>query len=246
MGRTNSLIEALPAQDRARLLTLVETATFEKGTTLYDIDQPVSWTVFPVSGLISLVSMTRDGQTLGLAMVGAEGMVATETILQVPAARSRAVTQLSCEVLRIRADHLRLEFERTTALRRVLLQYTSRVLDQAAQAAVCHRFHTLVQRLARWLLAARDCVQSDVIHLTQEGIAGLLGSRRTAVTTASVMLQDFGAIRQRHGRTFIVDAARLRQAACECYAAPYAPTRVSAPRTSGRCVPATQTKASLR
>jgi CRP-like cAMP-binding protein len=246
MGRTNSLIEALPADDRGRLLTLLETAAIEKGATLYDIDDPVPWTYFPLSGLISLQSTTREGQTLELAMVGADGMVATETVLHVPAARSQAIAQLPCDVLRIRADHLRLEFERTAALRCVLLQYTSRVHDQAAQAAVCHRFHTLLQRLARWLLAARDCVQSDVISLTQEGIATLLGSQRKALSTASVMLQDFGAIRQRYGRTFIVDPVRLRRAACECYAAPHAPTRLSPPRTAEGAVPVMQTKASLR
>jgi len=137
------------------------------------------------------------------------------------------------------------ELERNAALRRVLLQYASRVLDQAAQSAVCHRFHTVVQRLARWLLSARDRVESDVIHLTQEGMAALLGSPRTAVTTASVMLQDYGAIRQRHGRTFIIDAARLRHAACECYGAPSSASSTSTSRISKQRAVVVRTKPCL-
>jgi CRP-like cAMP-binding protein len=208
------------------MLPLFEPLKIERGRTLYDVGDPVPYAYFPSSGLMSLVSTTREGQTLELAMVGRDGMLAIETVLQVPTARCQAIAHMSSDVLCIRAERLRTEFEHTAALRRVLLQYTHRLLEQASQSAVCHRYHTVLQRLARWLLVARDRLQSDLIQLTQESVANLLASPRSAVTTASVILQDRGAIRQRHGRTVIVDAARLREAACECYVAPSTSARI--------------------
>jgi CRP-like cAMP-binding protein len=172
---------------------------------------------FPVSGIVSLVSMTMEGQTLEVAAIGSDGVVGIETVLQAGIARWEAIASTPVEALRVSADRLRSELERSAALRRVLLQYSYGVLGQVAQAAVCHRFHTVAQRLARWLLVARERLRSDAIQMAQEAVAGLLGSPRTAVTTAAVVLQDRGAIRQRHGRTLIVDATILRALARECY-----------------------------
>jgi CRP-like cAMP-binding protein len=213
----NRLLATLPEEQRHRLLTDSSIVFLERWAIVYEVGHEIVWTYFPISGLVSLMSTTRDGQTLELASVGNDGMFAIETVLQASSARCHVVAQLRTEALRIRAVHLLQEMERDILLRRTLLQYACRLLEQTSQTAVCHRFHTVAQRLARWLLIARDRLGSDVIHLSEERVGHLLGSPRTAVTTANVMLQDYGAIRQRHGRTFIIDVARLRKAACECY-----------------------------
>ena len=85
-----------------------------------------------------------------------------------------------------------------------------------AQAIVCHHFHSVIQRVCRWLLVAAERLQSDTLNVTQEVIAHALGMPRTGVTEAAVRLQDARAITCRHGRTAILQRAYLAAAACEC------------------------------
>ena len=90
------------------------------------------------------------------------------------------------------------------------------LIEQIGQTAVCRSFHTVTQRLSRWLLIWARCIRSDNIELTQELIAHMLGSRRTAVSTAAMVLQDRALIRQRHGRIQILNRNGLVAYACEC------------------------------
>jgi hypothetical protein len=82
---------------------------------------------------------------------------------------------------------------------------------------VCHRFHSTSQRLSRWLLAAQDRLHSDVVEVTQESLARVLGVPRPAVNAGAVVLQDAGYIRYRHGRIVVMSREPLIRAACDCY-----------------------------
>jgi CRP-like cAMP-binding protein len=91
------------------------------------------------------------------------------------------------------------------------------LLTQIAQSAACNRFHTVEERLCRWLLVSRDRVQSDTLHLTQEFISHMMGVPRTSVTTIASGLQKKGIIRHTRGKIIILDHRRLERASCECY-----------------------------
>lgn len=47
-----------------------------------------------------------------------------------------------------------------------MLRYTHALLTQVSQSAACNRFHTLEQRLCRWLLVSRDRARTDIFNLT--------------------------------------------------------------------------------
>src|SRR5436190_1684721 len=87
-----------------------------------------------------------------------------------------------------------------------------------AQSSICNCYHTLQERLCRWLLVARDAVQGDVLLLTHDVIARLLGTRRASVTVAAGLLQRAGLIQIRRGQITIIDPAGLESMSCECYA----------------------------
>jgi hypothetical protein len=63
-----------------------------------------------------------------------------------------------------------------------LIQQWHQMMREIANGSACHRFHSARQRLARWLLAATDRVQSSHMELTQEQLANALGLQRTGVT----------------------------------------------------------------
>ena len=78
-------------------------------------------------------------------------------------------------------------------------------------------FHTVKERLCRWLLIARDRVQSDTLNLTQEFISQMIGAPRTSVTTIAGSLQKEGLVIYQRGKIVILDPAGLESASCECY-----------------------------
>src|SRR5688572_9832 len=104
-----------------------------------------------------------------------------------------------------------------TALKYIMRSYGS-LITQVSQRAVCNARHTVLERLACWLLLVRDRVGGENLKLTQEAIASRLGARRAGVTVAAGMLQSIGAIEYRRGQLHIRDRERLEDAVCECYA----------------------------
>ena len=87
----------------------------------------------------------------------------------------------------------------------------------AVVRAVCNALHSVDERMATWLLRMHDRVEGDVLPVTQDAIAELLGVRRTTVTLAALKLKEAGAIRS-HGRGSIkIDRRRLEAASCHCY-----------------------------
>ena len=109
------------------------------------------------------------------------------------------------------------EFARAGVFQRMLLRYTQALMTQMSQTAVCNRLHTIEQQLCRWLLLSHDRLDSDVLVMTQELIANMLGVRREGVTAAASRLQEQGIISYVRGRIQILDRPRLEAAVCECY-----------------------------
>jgi CRP-like cAMP-binding protein len=91
-------------------------------------------------------------------------------------------------------------------------------MSQISQSAVCFRFHSVEQRLARWLLMTCDRIGSNDFRLTQDFLSNMLGVRREAVNRAAVELHSRGIINYSRGRIEIIDREKLTQATCKCYA----------------------------
>jgi CRP-like cAMP-binding protein len=112
---------------------------------------------------------------------------------------------------------LKQEFNRASALQRLLLRYTQALMTQMAQTAVCNRHHAVEQQLCRWLLLTLDRLPSNELVMTQELVAGMLGVRREGITEAAGKLQRAGFISYRRGHIAVLDRSGLETRACECY-----------------------------
>jgi CRP-like cAMP-binding protein len=112
---------------------------------------------------------------------------------------------------------LKAEFEFGGPLQHLLLRYTQALITQMAQTAVCNRHHSIEQQLCRWLLLSMDRLPTNVLTMTQELIANMLGVRREGVTASAGKLQDAGLIHYSRGRIAILDRPKLEKRVCECY-----------------------------
>ena len=213
---TNQVLSAIADHERRCLSPFLQHVRLRRGTVLFDIGDEIGYAYFPISGMISLVGMTVDGGRLQVAGVDASGFVGVPLVLHEHTTPYQAVAYVPCEVYRIRAAALLEECRRSPAIHRVALQFTHRHLEQIAQSSICHRFHTVVQRLCRWLLVYTGCLRSDTVYLTQDLLAQMLGCPRSTVSLASALLQDKALIRLRHGRIQVLNRVGLKSSACEC------------------------------
>lgn len=211
----NKILAALPTSLRDWMETL-EPVRLSAGTVLFEPDEVIEHVYFLTNALVSIVSMNSEGTSVEIGSIGYEGMVGVPAILG-GVTPYRAVVQMEGNSFRIGGRKLYEEFRRNPFMRDLLLKYTNSFLIQIAQSSLCNCYHTLQQRLCRWLLVARDAVRSDVLMLTHDVIAHLLGTRRASVTVTAGFLQRAGLIRIGRGQITILNPQGLESLSCECY-----------------------------
>jgi CRP-like cAMP-binding protein len=213
----NLLLAALPPDEIARMLPLLDPVQVEAGDVLSEPGDPIRYIYFPHDCLLSLLAVAEGRMTLEVGLVGREGMLGATVALGHETSQVRAVVQRAGSASRMETAAFRAEFGRNPLLQKVIARYTDTLLAQAIQIAVCSRFHVLEARLARSLLVTRDRLQSDKFHLTHEFLAHALGVRRVGVTKAASALQEQGLIVYSRGNIEIIDAEGLAAASCTCY-----------------------------
>jgi CRP-like cAMP-binding protein len=211
----NRILAKVPTKN-GDWLKMLEPVTLHSGMVLFEPDENIEHVYFLNNALVSIVSIGSEGSTVEIGLVGSEGMVGVPAILG-GVAPYRAVVQMGGAAFRIRGRKIYEEFRKNAILRDLLLKYTNVFLIQVAQSSICNCYHTLQERLCRWLLVARDAIHSDVLMLTHDVIARLLGTRRASITVAAGLLQRAGLIKIGRGRITIQDASGLAAIACECY-----------------------------
>lgn len=215
----NRLLGILPPSMRERLEDASERVLLRPRQTLLQEGDRIEHLYFPLSGVVSLVVLMRDGRGVDAAAVGFEGLVGVSSVLGEGALHYAATVQVQGEALRIATPDFQQLVAEEEILRTVALRYVGVLLFQTMRSAACNRLHEVEERLARWLLHTHDWVWEDRMALTQEFLAMMLGVRRATVTIAVGTLERAGIIAHDRGVVTIVDRRALERIACEDYKA---------------------------
>ena len=180
-------------------------------------NQEIESLYFPTSGLISTDALTESGDSVEVGVTGREGFAGVVGLLGQPQMANSVIMQGSGVGYRIRLSAFREEFLKGGPLLQLVHSFVYMQMTQMTQSVLCNRLHPVEARLSRWLLTSADRMESEVLQLTQEFLAQMLGSRRSTVTVAAGNLQRQGWIDYSRGRITIVDRIGLESASCECY-----------------------------
>lgn len=213
----NRLLAALSAADFDRMRPLLEAVEIRRRVVLQDFHQRLEHVYFIESGLASLQVQTDSDSPVEAGLVGRMGMIGAPVVLGTGHAPIRAIMEVPGEALRLSAHSLGALMAGIRPLRRLLLSYVQATTVQSSQLVLCNVRHDTDQRVARWLLLARDRLDSDDIPITHDLLSGSLGVRRSSVTDSVARLQAAHAVRATRGQIAVVSRRRLEDISCRCY-----------------------------
>jgi CRP-like cAMP-binding protein len=213
----NKLLASLPRGHFDRLLPHLTTIALQQGVVLCEAGDEVEQVYFPHDGMLSLLTVLRDGKAIETATVGREGVVGAMAGLGFRKSLVRVVAQMPMACGKITARHFRSAVGASEPLRNLCIRYNEVLLSQARVTAACNALHPIEARFCRWLLQCVDRAGGDTVALTQEFLAEMLGVRRTSVTEVAGKMQNAGVITYSRGVIRILDRPALLRMSCECY-----------------------------
>lgn len=213
----NHILSRLPTAE----LRLVAERGEEYGATLREVffedGEVVEHVYFPLTAMVSLVTLLDDGGMVEAMAVGREGFVGLPILNEVEHSGYKGICQIEGAVLRLTSKDFKKMLGATPELRRHLLRYSEFCQRTIAQWAACNSAHLIEQRCARWIMVTADSIGMTSFNLTQEFLSQMLAVRRPGVTVAIGGLQRRGLIAHHYGKITIIDEPGLRKIACECY-----------------------------
>jgi CRP-like cAMP-binding protein len=213
----NRLLLALPAANLKRLVPALELIPCREGQILLDADSSLDDVFFPDSGVISVVAVYENGNTIEMATIGREGCTGFQAILGDRESSVRLLVQIPGSAAKMSRADLTRAMASLPSFRVLMYAYVHTFLEQVLISGACNGAHSLKQRLARWLLMMRDRSDDDTLQITQNLLAEMLGVQRPSVTNTIGELQRAGLVAPGRQQVTILDRRGLMKASCECY-----------------------------
>lgn len=213
----NRLLIALPPRNLKQLLPELEQIDGQRQQILIDADRPLHDVFFPDSGVVSVVAVYPDGSIIEMATIGREGSTGFQAVFGARISSVRLLVQVPGTAAKMSRPAFVRAMETMPVFRNLMLAHVHAFLEQVMVSAACNGAHSLKQRLARWLLMMRDRHDDDVLPITQDLLAEMLGVHRPTITNVARALERDGLIACSRGRVIILDRAGLIGASCECY-----------------------------
>jgi CRP-like cAMP-binding protein len=213
----NRILVTLEDAGEGRLLRSMQRVNLKPRTILQAPDKPITHAYFPLTGVASVVVNVEEGAGLEVGTTGNEGVVGIPLLLGSDRGTADVFVQIEGDFMQMTRLAFEEEVRRNGSFADVARRYAQGFLALAAQSAACLRYHYIEQRLCRWILMSHDRVGGDVLPLTQEFLALMLGVQRPGVSIAAAQLQKAGLITYRRGVITVLERQGLESGSCECY-----------------------------
>jgi CRP-like cAMP-binding protein len=211
----NRILDELPASAQRPLAKIL--ISLAAGAEVLVPGERIAYAYFPTTALLSLVVQLDSGDKAETATVGRDGFVGVPLVLGASLSDVSGIVQIAGDAYRLAPKSMLELCGEHPAFRRALFGYSAFRLHLASRTLACNSFHSIVQRMARWLLLLHDRLGRVEFRLTHESLAAMLAATRPRVSQAAARLKGEGIIHYTRGVIRILDRARLETIACECY-----------------------------
>lgn len=213
----NDLLRSLSTQDFELIAPHLQAVEFAASHILHHAGDDLAAVHFPCGPtFVSFAVPVEDDREVESLLVGREGAIGIPAGRGSSLAYSRIVVKVGGTLARLPLRALEQVQQRSAGLQELFARYSACQFAQLLQTAACNASHSIEQRAAKWIIAAREHIGGDEIPLTHEQLAGMLGVSRSY---ASRVIQTFKARRvlaTRRGAILILDVGALDASACAC------------------------------
>jgi CRP-like cAMP-binding protein len=210
----NAILTSLASPDSSLLTPHLQPVKLKLRRQLEAANRKIDSLYFIESGLASAVATNGSRPSEAeVCIIGREGVTGVAVLLGMERSITSTFVQVEGEAKCISSDELVRAMAKSASLAQILLRYVHLYIVQVEQTALANARAKVDQRLARWLLMARDRLESTEIRLTHEFLSIMLGVRRAGVTTALNELESRGLITAARCLIRITDCDGLREAA---------------------------------
>jgi CRP-like cAMP-binding protein len=215
----NLILDKLDAEECEDLLASGRLEALSLGDEIFAPGDRADRVYFVCRGVISIVTEAANGEAAEGGVTGREAAAGLLEALGSGVIQSRGTVQAPGAAWRVSAERCQALFRSSAIFRDCLSRVTEFQTIESRQSLLCRSYHTIEQRLARWLLEMDDrrgAKPGEPLHLTQEYLALMLAAQRTSVSTAAHRLKAKGLLRYLRGKIELQDKRGLEAAACAC------------------------------
>jgi hypothetical protein len=214
----NNLLRRLSSGDFALIEPHLAHAEVEAGGLLYNPGDDVDTVHFPCGpSLASFMVPNEDGRDVETILVGREGAVGGIVSQGFLPAYTRIMVKFGGPFVHLQVRKLEAAKLKSATLRNVFARYADCLLAQIFQATACNAIHSIEQRTAKWIISAMERTNGrDVVPLTHEQLATLLGVGRSYTSRVIQTFKAEGVLETRRGSILVRNRDALRIRACLC------------------------------
>lgn len=210
----NLILADLPLKERKQLESHLELVSVETRQELQEVGSDIRYIYFPIDCAISLLDHQPSGQSVEIAVIGKEGSTGFSAALGLTIAPCRSIVQVggSMYQLGIKCMNASMPY-----LLHSLIRFGAVIFRHTVISVGCSQFHSVDQRLGRWLLAHQHRTGVSTFSFTHEFLAEQLGVQRGTVTEALAILQEKKMVDSGYGKVKVLKAKAMEEISCDCF-----------------------------
>jgi hypothetical protein len=214
----NNLLRRLSAADFGLIAPHLALGQASPNDLLYNPGDDVETVHFPCGpSLATYLVANEDGRDVETILVGREGAVGGIVSQGYLPAYTRIMVKFGGPFARLHVGKLDAAKAKSASLSNVFSRYADCMLAQMFQSTACNAIHSIEQRTAKWILSAMDRTEgAEVVPLTHEQLATLLGVGRSYTSRVMQTFKAEGILQTRRGSILVRDREALRIRACLC------------------------------
>jgi DNA-binding transcriptional regulator YhcF (GntR family) len=213
----NNLLRRLSTADYTLVAAHLVQGEAGPNELLYNPGDNVETVHFPCGpSLASYLVANEDGRDVETILVGREGAVGGIVSQGYLPAYTRIIVKFGGPFVRLHISRLHAAKAKSATLSNVFSRYADCMLTQIFQSTACNAIHSIEQRTAKWIIAAMHRTDGDVVPLTHEQLAILLGVGRSYTSRVMQTFKAEGILDTRRGSILVRDREALRRRACLC------------------------------
>jgi len=205
----------LTPEERDIALAELQISEAQPGDLICRVGRPVTYWFGVVDGLLKMSGENADGQTLTFAGLPPGGWFGEGTVLKREAYRYNVATLRKSLVAGLPVDTFHRLLDQSIGFNRFVMNQLNERLGQFIAAREIDRMNSPDLRVARSLAALFNPVLypgvGEVLRITQQELAYLVGLSRQRVNEALATLEQQGLIKVEYGGLRVLDLEGLRK-----------------------------------